>query len=302
MKDGKSALRLAKSLEEIRDAREAGQIDVGFGSRPFILCGLPIKRPSPGSLQHIRRNGRFTLRVVADPAFGLPFGQDRLLPLLISTMAMRAGSRVVRFDSAAELLEMAGFPLDGKSYRRLHGAFSRVFGCSVFFEANGQAGQMFDQARWHYFDRARLWFDDRAKRQAKFEGEDFTNEVVLSEPFWMELQKHPVPVDLAVMRAFKGSPGLLDFSLWLMWRVWVAKGQSVEIPLFGTHGLMSQLGVDGYDDRPRDFRRALGRWLDRVRVFWPGCSCAVAARGDGVDVLRIEAPVAWISGRGVWLR
>jgi hypothetical protein len=36
--------------------------NLGLASRPFVLCGLPIKKPAAGQLQE-RRNGQFSLQV-----------------------------------------------------------------------------------------------------------------------------------------------------------------------------------------------------------------------------------------------
>jgi hypothetical protein len=37
---------------------------LAFNSGPLVLCGLPIRCPPAGSLQHTRRNGRFKLEIV----------------------------------------------------------------------------------------------------------------------------------------------------------------------------------------------------------------------------------------------
>jgi len=54
---------------------------VAFGARPFILCGLPIRRLPTDALRYSRRNGRFFLEIIGHPDYGVPFGQDRLIPL-----------------------------------------------------------------------------------------------------------------------------------------------------------------------------------------------------------------------------
>ncbi len=89
-----------ESIEFVRDQREHGRQELAFNSRPFVLCGLPIRRPPDGSLKHTRRNGRFVLDVVAHPDHGLPFGQDRLIPIWVATLAVRQKSRTVLFRSA----------------------------------------------------------------------------------------------------------------------------------------------------------------------------------------------------------
>jgi hypothetical protein len=59
----KRKLRQAESIACVRLKRNSAEQNVGFVSRPFVRCGLPIKRPPPGTLLHERRNGRFVLQV-----------------------------------------------------------------------------------------------------------------------------------------------------------------------------------------------------------------------------------------------
>ena len=58
----------------VRQKRESDAQNLGFSSRPFVLCGLPVKRPLTGCLLYERRNGRFVLQVTGHPNYGLPWG------------------------------------------------------------------------------------------------------------------------------------------------------------------------------------------------------------------------------------
>ena len=88
---------------------------------------LPVRRPPAGQILYERRNGQFILQVTGHPQFGLPFGQDRLVPIFLATLAVRQQSQTVRFQSAAELLDTFGMAKGGKEYRRLVAAFERIF-------------------------------------------------------------------------------------------------------------------------------------------------------------------------------
>jgi len=92
---------------------------------------------------------------------------------------------------------------------------------------------------------------------------------VLSEEFWRETQEHPIPLDLNVVRALADSPGNLDLYVWLTWRSWTAKSRT-DVPLFGSQGLISQLG-NSENLRQRDFRRQIVQWLKVLRQLWPDC-------------------------------
>jgi hypothetical protein len=278
----------ALAIEAVRSAREEGKQHLGFNSRPFILCGLPIKRPKKGVLLHIRKNGAFFLRVAGDPQFGLPFGQDRLIPLWIATLAVKQKTnglvpRTITFNSAAEMLDSLGLPKDGYTYRRLTEGFKRVFASTIFFGTEQQLkdAAVFDWTRFHFFDRVRVWFSPGLD-QNTLPDDDFRNMVVLSEEFRQELQDHPIPINLDVVKALANAPGKLDFYMWLSWRCFKAKGNE-SIPLFGSGGLLQQLGVEGYG-RKRNFTKTVRTWLESIRLYWPECPASVSKDGDYLEL------------------
>jgi len=122
-----SKQRLAKieGIELVRIKREHRDQSLCFSSRPFVLCGLPVRRPPAGELLYERRNGQFTLPVAGHPEFGVPFGQDRIVPIFLATLAVRQNSQTIRFKTAAEMLETFGMHKGGKEYRRF-GACQRL--------------------------------------------------------------------------------------------------------------------------------------------------------------------------------
>ena len=110
-----------------------GSQNLCFSSRPFVLCGLPVRPLPEGQLLYERRNGNFVLQITGHPEFGVPFGQDRIVPIFLATLAVRQKSQTIRFRSAAEMLETFGMQKGGKEYRRLVAAFERIFGATMFF-------------------------------------------------------------------------------------------------------------------------------------------------------------------------
>ena len=70
--------------------------------------------------------------------YGLPWGQDRLVPLFLATLAVRQQRRTITFSSALEMLDTFGMQQGGSQYRRLIGAFQRIFGATIFFGSDIQ--------------------------------------------------------------------------------------------------------------------------------------------------------------------
>jgi len=68
----KRRMKQVESVLLVREQRESQRQKLAFQARPFVLCGLPLRRPSPTQLGYARRNGNFFLQIVAHPEFGLP--------------------------------------------------------------------------------------------------------------------------------------------------------------------------------------------------------------------------------------
>ncbi len=171
----------ADAIELVRE-RDKSARSLLFSSRPFLLCGLPLKRPPVETLEHTRRNGNFLLHVQGHPRYGLPFGQDRLIPLWVASQAVKQGTRTIHFSSGADILDEFGLPPDGPHYRRLLDGFKRVFASTIFFGTDEQleSAEVWDLSRLGFFDRLRLWNHEPKHSEAK---ETEQNVIVLSEGF-----------------------------------------------------------------------------------------------------------------------
>jgi hypothetical protein len=284
--------RQAEAIQLVRLNREGANPNLGFASRPFVLCGLPIKRPAKGSFMHERRNGQFVLQVIGHPNYGVPWGQDRLVPIFLATLAMRQQKQTITFRSAAEMLDVFGMQQGGSQYRRLIAAFQRVFGATIFFGTDTQTPKaaVTHQARFNFMREARIWYS-RDPNQTLLAG-GFENVIVLSDEFYREVTAHSIPTDLEAAKALSSAPAALDLYMWLSYRGFTAKGQE-RIPIFGEFGLVAQLGSIEYA-RPRKFRERLDRWLDLIRCLWPGCPARIS--GDG-EYMLIQPALA-LAGKG----
>lgn len=249
-----------------------------------MLCGIPIRRPPKHTLEYSRQNGRFRLRVLGHPDYGLPFGQDRLLLIWIASMATWNKNRVIRFRSAASILDTFQLPKDGRYYKRLIAGFERIFYSTFYFASDEQDGEAVVMTRtsFRFVKDLRLWYFNTSDDGVLRDGVPRENLIVLSEEFWREIQEHPIPADLNVVRALADSPGTLDLYVWLTWRSWTARGRT-DIPLFGPEGLISQLG-NSENLRDRDFRRQIIQCLKIIRQLWPDCPAEVSASGTALVI------------------
>jgi hypothetical protein len=280
----KQKLRQAEGSCIVRLKRREGKQNLGFSSRPFVLCGLPVRKPSRNEMLYERRNGNFVLQITGHPNYGLPFGQDRIVPIYLATLAVRQKSQTIRFRTAAEMLETFGMHKGGKEYRRLVAAFERIFGATIFFGTDSLRGtaRVVQRSRFSFFHEAQIWYS-RDPQQYPI-SDQFENVIVLSDEFYREITAHPIPADLEAVKVLAGAPAVLDLFLWLSYRCFLAKDKET-IPLFGTYGLASQLGSIEYA-RPRRFREKLDSWLDSIRVLGPECSAKISPDGTSLIIDR----------------
>ena len=273
-----SKQRLAKieGIELVRMKREQKDQSLCFSARPFVLCGLPVRRPPRSELLYERRNGQFTLQVAGHPEFGVPFGQDRIVPIFLSTLAIRQKSQTIRFKTAAEMLETFGMHKGGKEYRRLVAAFERIFGATIFFGVDSLTAKakVVQRSRFNFLREAQIWYDRQPDQQAL--GEEFENTITLSDEFYQEVIAHPIPTDLAAVKVLASAPAVLDLFMWLSYRCFVAKGPEA-IPIFGPSGLVRQIGSVEYS-RERRFMSKLEQWLSVIHVMWPSCPARIVDR------------------------
>jgi len=282
LKISRQTLRQLDGIELVRIRREEGKQNLGFSSGPFVLCGLPLRRPPSGQLLFERRNGQFVLQVIGHPTYGLPFGQDRIVPIFLATLAVRQQSQTIRFRTAAEMLETFGMQKGGKQYRRLVEAFERVFGATIFFRTDTllRPAKVIHTARFNFFREAQIWYN-RNRNELPL-SERFENTIVLSDEFYSELMSHPIPTDLDAVRVLHAAPGVLDFFVWLCYRCFTVRDDE-QIPLFGTFGLANQLGSVEYS-RPRRFRTKLEEWLRVICALWPKCPARISGDGQSLKI------------------
>jgi len=223
----------------------------------------------------------------------VPYGQDRLIPIWLATLALQQKSPILHFDSPSQLLDYFRLRKDGSQYRRMKGAFQRVFAAAIFFGSEDQLKKhlVVDWTRFHFFDEMQLWFSRKDTVQPPAQ-ETPCNVVVLSDAFYRELVGHPIPVERDAVAALAHAPGLLDFYIWITWKSWTVNGQPARVPLFGPNGLTNQLGTKQYSVE-RLFRHKISQWLGHVKQLWPECPASVSDDGHFLVICssRKSAPI-----------
>ena len=252
-------------ITQLVNASEADP-ELGFMARLLALCSLP--RTNPGNrLLYKRVNGPYRLYMQAGPENKLPFGNlPRLLLAYITTEAVRTQSRVlVLEDSLSAFMRKLGvYSTSGKTHTRLRNQMDRLFHASVTLTYEDEQSRRYVTSP--ITDAGEFWWnpkrpDDRSLWESKIE---------LGEKFFEEIIRHPVPLDMHILKSMKRSALGLDLYLWLTYRTFRLKGPmrlswKALYRQFGTHPskATNTRTVD-------DFRKDCLRELVKIKNAWPG--------------------------------
>ena len=263
------ARRRFTKLDQVTQLVRASEADaeLGYMARLLALCSLP--RTNPGNrLQYIRRNGPYTLSMTATGSTAkLPFGHlPRLLLAWVTTEAVRTQSRELALgNSLSEFMRKLDiYSTDGKAHKRLRNQMERLFKAAIVLEYEGPEESV--RVGSLVTDRMHLWWNERRPDDRSL----WESTIELGEKFFEEIIRHPVPLNLHVLKAVKRSSLGLDLYLWLVYRTFALKG-----PMrLSWKVLYRQFGVDpakASDPRTVDyFRSDCLRELVKIKTAWPG--------------------------------
>lgn len=252
-------LEFLARAEEIdqENAKSAGTI--GFMARALIQATLP--HSNPGINEFCRKNGKYTLVMLAPSEIGLPFGSmPRLILSWISTEAVRTREPVVRLGNSlsAFMRELDLVATGGRwgSIPRVKEQMKRLLSTSIScnFEDSGR----WANSGFRIADKAHLWWHPQQPDQIDF----WESNITLGNPFFKELIDHPIPVDMRALRALRRSPLALDIYCWLTFRMSYLQ-KTTKVPWFA---LAAQFGADY--NRVDNFKAAFLAALRKVSIVY----------------------------------
>lgn len=257
---------------EAQQAKEANAL--GYMARVLVQATMPHKQIEGDVFT--RKNGAFSLAMIAHPGVGLPYGTyPRLLLVWLTTEAVRTKSHVLLLGPTLGgfMGQLGLIPTGGRwgTIHPLRDRMKRLFSCSIsctYEDESQQATAGFRIAR-----EARLWWDPKNPEQAAL----WNSTVTLSLDFFNEVIERPVPIDMRALQALKRSPMALDIYCWLTHR-FSYLNKKTEIPWpalqiqFGSSYPETQQGQ-------RDFRKNFLKHLRSVLVVYPEAKVNQGAYG-----------------------
>ena len=233
---------------------------LGFAFSGWAQCALPHRRLADDSRWEIAGE---RVRLVVEPGLrptsengpmehvGVPYGSvARLILLFLQTEALRKKTREVELGgSLRQWLSKIGASIGGSNARAVRDQAERISRCRLTFHIQGSG--TVGLVNQSIVVRALFIENDSLSRQGRLSLET----AKLSEGFFEQLMKHPVPIEEAAIKAISNNPAALDAYLWLAYRLHVLSGDK----LITWKALKSQFGT-GYKElfhfKPR-FTQAL---------------------------------------------
>ena len=257
--------------------------DLGFMARMMALCALP--RTNPGNrLQYKRVNGPFTLYMNTTADNKLPYGNlPRLLMAWLSTEAVKTGSRVIVLgDSLSKFMRELGYlqqrreatnppPQPNEAAVRLH----------RLDDLQRRAREQFISSL--IAESGEFWWNERKPDQPSL----WNSKIELSEKFFNEIIRHPVPLDMNTLTALKRCSLGLDLYLWLAYRTFPLRAvqQITWKQMYRQFGLHPSKASD--KKTVLNFRVKILRELKKIKLAWPELNYSTA---PGVLILLPSVP------------
>ncbi len=265
--------RIVETAHDYMSDEEGG---VGFIYSGFAQAALPHKKLADDATWQIQTErvmllvepGRRAVRDGVPIPVGVPYGSKaRLIMLYLMGRALETGCREVELGrSLRDWLERMGIPQGGKSIRDVKEQAERISRCRLSFQVHqgGRTGLV----NQNIVDTA-LFLDSSDPDQ----GSLMLERAKLSESFYEQLKRHPVPLEEAAIRSINGHSMALDLYCWLAYRLHVLPGAR---PVSWT-ALKQQFGT-GFT-RMDHFRPTFKNNLDLALAVYPAAQVDITERG-----------------------
>jgi hypothetical protein len=211
---------------------------------------------------------------------GVPYGsRARLIMIYLQSEAIRTQSReIVLGRSLREWLAKMGIPIGGKSLKDVRDQCERISRCRLSLTI--RHGSRVGLTNQNVVDTA-MFIDGEQPGQ----GSLFTETARLSEGFYDQLRRHPVPLQDAAIRAIANNSMALDVYAWLAYRL-----HSLDKPRpISWKAVKAQFGA-GYA-RLDHFKNNFRPTLSLALAVYPDARVDEDDRGAGLVLYPSKPPV-----------
>jgi hypothetical protein len=249
--------------------------DTGFLYSGWAQSGLPHKKlPAADSWQVHTEHMSLIVQPGLRPSLagdavpvGVPYGsRARLICIYLQTEALRTQSREVELGKSLHAwLRKMEISIGGKSMQAVRDQAERISRCRMTFQV--KQGNRVGLLNQNLLDTAIFVEDEDAQ------GKLFIDTAKLSETFFEQLRRHPLPIEERAVKQIANNSMAIDVYCWLAYRLHI-----LEQPRLVTwKALYSQFGRSvGHIDH---FRWYFKQTLDLALAVYDGAVVKVDTRG-----------------------
>ena len=262
--------------------------EVGFLYSGWAQSALPHKRLADDASWQVHTDH---VSLVVQPglrpsltgdavSIGVPYGsRARLILLYLQTEAVRTNSREVELGRSLHAwLRRLEIPIGGKQMASVRDQAERISRCRLSFQI--RQGSRTGLVNQHILDTSMFIEDDNVQ------GGLFVEKASLSQSFFEELKKHPVPVEEAAVRQIANNSLALDVYCWLAYRLHSLNGP-INVSWKALHGQFGR-SVARLDHFKEHFRTV----LRLATSVYPDADVEENANGSGLILRPSKPPVA----------
>ena len=195
--------------------------EIGFLYSGWAQSALPHKRLADDAVWAVKTD---YVSLVVQPGYrhgngapvpvGVPYGsRARLICLYLQSEALKTNSREVELGRSLHAwLGRLDISIGGKSMAAVRDQAERISRCQMSFQI--KSGNRTGLVNQHLLDTAVFVDCDDGSQ-----GSLFLETAKLSETFFEQLKRHPVPVEEAAIKAISNNSKAIDIYCWLAYRL-----------------------------------------------------------------------------------
>ncbi len=264
-------------------ASEDGEI--GFLYSGWCQAALPHRRLENDEVWQIRTDHVALLvapghRTVPDGPpvpVGVPYGsRARLILFYLQSESLRTRSPDVELGRSMRIwLKRMGIPIGGRSMAAVRDQADRISRCRMTFEVS--QGSRSGLVHQNILDTSMFVSDESPEGQ----GALLLETARLSDRFFEQLQRHPVPVEESAVRELANNSMALDLYCWLAYRLHSLQAPNPSYSPARHDSLKNLRGTEAYTKRSLDtlVQHRLARKLLNLLTFSAFCGLVVNKMG-----------------------
>lgn len=254
---------------------------IAYMANSFVQATMPHSERNTN--EFTRKNGKYTLTMIAPSEIGLPYGSiPRLILIWITTEATLTKCRELFLgNSLNAFLKKLDIKSSGGNTGPINNVkdqMRRLFNTSIhcnYLETEHYLKNSRKEENHNFLitEHSELWWDATSTKLST----SFESSILLSESFFEHIIKNPIPIDMRALKNLRKSPLRIDIYTWLTYRYsYLRKPTNVT-----WKQLSEQIGASYPDtvDGLRDFRKNFIKQSKKVLMIYTDANVIQTSSG-----------------------